>query len=115
MLNAARRGEVIFLTSEVLLKELEEVLSSEDKPFKLKKEEAERVVDHVRKLAEVVSIESVVSICRDDKDNRVLECARDGEADYVITGDSDLLDLESFEGVRIVKVADFLKVMREGQ
>jgi len=115
LLNAVRRGEVSFLTSEILLEELEEVLTAEDKPFKLKKEEAGRVVDHLRKLAEVVSIESAVSVCRDDKDNCVLECARDGEANYVVTGDSDLLDLEPFEGVKIVKVADFLEVIQKEQ
>lgn len=51
LLNAVRRGEVVFLTSEILLEELEEVLTAEDKPFNLKEEETRRIVDHLRELA----------------------------------------------------------------
>ena len=42
-------------------------------------------------------------------DNHVLECAIDGRADCIITGDLHLLELGSFQGVKIVTVADFLK------
>lgn len=108
LLNAVRRREVIFLVSERLLEELEEVLTAEDKPFNLEKESAQRILRHLREIAKPVLIKSTVSICRDEDDNRVLECALDGMADYIVTGDKDLLDLVSFEGIKIVKVADFL-------
>jgi putative PIN family toxin of toxin-antitoxin system len=108
LLNAVRRREMIFLVSESLLEELEEVLTAEDKPFNLEKESAQRIVRHLREIARPILIKSTVSICRDEDDNRVLECALDGMADYIITGDKDLLDLVSFEGIKIVKVADFL-------
>jgi len=108
LLNAVRRREVIFLVSEKLLEELEEVLTAEDKPFNLEKESAQRILGHLREIAKPILIKSTVSICRDEDDNRVLECALDGMADYIVTGDKDLLDLVSFEGIKIVKVADFL-------
>ena len=107
LLNFVRRGDVTFLTSEALLAELREVLTSEDKPFRLSEGDADRIIDHLKDIAEVVPTTSKLSICKDEADNRVLECALDGDADYIITGDKDLLDLKRFKGIRIVKVGDF--------
>jgi len=49
-----------------------------------------------------------VVICRDPNDNKFLELAKAIQADYIISGDKDLLDLSEFEGVRIVKPSEFL-------
>ena len=48
-----------------------------------------------------------VSVCRDPDDDKFLECAIEAKALYIISGDSDLLDLESFEGVEIITAAQF--------
>lgn len=111
LLNQVRRGKITFITSEILLAELKEVLTREDKPFKLSKEEADRVLMSIRQLAEIVAPHSVVTRCRDEADNRVLECAADGRADWIVTGDAHLLNLEIFEGIEIVTVANFLKAI----
>jgi predicted nucleic acid-binding protein len=42
-----------------------------------------------------------ITICRDPKDNMFLEAAADGNADIIISGDDDLLDLGAFEGVPV--------------
>jgi len=108
LLNQVRRGKINFLTSEILLAKLKEVLTREDKPFKLSAEESERVLAVIRNLAEIIEPHSLVTVCRDYADNRVLECALDGQAEWIVTGDSDLLDLKAFQGLKIVTVADFL-------
>ena len=46
--------------------------------------------------------------CRDPEDDRILELAVSGRADFVITGDADLLAMDPFRGTRIVTPADFL-------
>ena len=109
ILNKVRREEIIFLTSEFILGELKKVLGRGDKPFKLSEEEAERVVTAMRGLALVVNIDTQLSVCQDEDDNRVLECAIDGNADFIITGDSHLLQLGSFQKIVIITVADFLR------
>ena len=109
LLNRVRRGEVTFVTSRVLLDELKEILVRPDKPFKLSEEEADRVVKAIQNVAEVVETQSQVRVCRDEKDNKVLECAVDGRAEWIITGDAHLLELQSFKNVRIVTVAEFLR------
>ncbi len=109
LLNQVRRRQVTFVTSDVLLTELKEVLTRRDKPFKLSEQESQRILAMVRELAEIVQFHSSVAICRDEPDNRVLECAIDGRAECLITGDKHLLDLQSFQGIKIATVADFLK------
>jgi putative PIN family toxin of toxin-antitoxin system len=49
-----------------------------------------------------------VTLCRDEADNRVLECALAGKADYIVTGDRDLLDLAAAVKIPILKPDSFL-------
>ena len=52
-----------------------------------------------------------IQVCRDPKDDMILEMAVAGLADYIVTGDKDLLELHPFEGIPIVGPAEFIKVM----
>jgi len=108
LLNKVRHGKILFITSQTLLNELKEVLVRKDKPFGLSEEEVDRVVSAVREVAEIVHTSSRVERCKHQNDNRVLECAVDGGAEYIITGDSDLLELKSFRKVKIIAVREFL-------
>lgn len=60
---------------------------------------------------QIVDIVSNVQACRDPKDNFLLALARDGNADYLISGDLDLLDMKEFEDTRIVTFYEFEKVL----
>lgn len=60
------------------------------------------------RLAEWVSIKTVVRACRDAKDDKFLELAVDGRASLLVTGDKDLLSLSPFRGVRILTPAEVL-------
>jgi len=110
LLHAVRNSEIICVTSDALLRELRDVLTDPAKPFGLNSREADDIVDAWRQLAVVVRPPSRFSVCRDEDDNRALECAVDGRAAYVITGDKDLLVLGEFRGITIVSVSDFLKL-----
>jgi predicted nucleic acid-binding protein len=48
-------------------------------------------------------------ITGDPSDNRYLECAVEGSADFVVSGDRDLLALQSYEGIAIVQPSVFLE------
>ena len=54
-----------------------------------------------------IEVTSEVSICRDPKDNYLLALAKDSQADFLITGDADLLTLVNFEGTKISTHKDF--------
>ena len=45
-------------------------------------------------------------VCRDPDDDEILAIAIAGNADAVVTGDSDLLAIRTYEGIRIVTVAE---------
>lgn len=49
-----------------------------------------------------IPILQTVQVCRDPKDNKFLDLALNGEADYLITGDDDLLELHPFQGISIL-------------
>jgi putative PIN family toxin of toxin-antitoxin system len=49
--------------------------------------------------------------CRDAKDNFLLDLSVSGQADYLVTGDGDLLDLNPFHGTRIITYREFEKVL----
>ena len=57
---------------------------------------------------ELVKVKSKVEICRDPADNFLLALSKDGEADFLITGDQDLLDLEVFGITKIIPLTNFL-------
>ncbi len=63
----------------------------------------------MRCYAEFVEKESKISaIVADPTDNVFLECAIDGNADYIISGDRHLLDLGMYNGIQIIRVREFL-------
>ena len=61
----------------------------------------------MKKVAKIVRTKSVQTGCRDPKDNFLLELALDGKADYLLTGDKDLLELKTINKTKILKIEDF--------
>lgn len=63
----------------------------------------------IEDLAQIIVPEHpFVNLCRDPADNMILQCALTACADYLVTGDEDLLVLKNVSGTAIVTVADFL-------
>ena len=60
--------------------------------------------------ADFVEVTSAVNICRDDKDNFLLALSQDGNADFLLTGDEDLLTLKKFGKTRIMTLSDYIKL-----
>ncbi len=52
---------------------------------------------------------SKIDVCRDPKDNFLLSLCLESNADYLITGDEDLLVLESFKHTRIMNLSTFME------
>ena len=64
----------------------------------------------IARAAVVVRPRRRVTILEDDPDNRILECAAEASADLIVTGDRHLLRLREFEGIAVVRLADFLRM-----
>jgi putative PIN family toxin of toxin-antitoxin system len=52
-----------------------------------------------------------IAISRDPDDDKFIEAAMAGDCQYIVSGDKDLLDLKEYQGVKIVNVSDFLKLI----
>ena len=101
--------KIYLLFSERLFAEFIRVASRE----KFKKYFSESDIDELskkmKKVAIIIQTTSIQNQCRDPKDNFLLELAIDGKADFLITGDNDLLDLKSVNDTKIVKIEDFFR------
>lgn len=64
---------------------------------------------------EIISTTSNFSLCRDPRDNFLLELAADGRADYLITGDKDLLVLKEIKKIPIVKYTEWVTQMKKSE
>ncbi len=57
---------------------------------------------------EIIDVKSNVVVCRDPKDNFVLALCKDAKADYLLTGDNDLLAINEFGNTKIVTITEFI-------
>jgi len=48
---------------------------------------------------------------RDEKDNKYVECGIAADADYIISGNIHLLELEEYEGIKIVTAKNYLEIV----
>jgi len=72
----------------------------------------EKLLHLIRPKAKEVYPKVKVSIIKSkDDDNRILECALENKADYIISGDKrHILPLKELEGIKIVSVREFLEI-----
>ena len=110
ILSMARKAEIELVFSSFLFDEIRRIL--QDKFF-WTSERAERIIFRLRRIAIIVSPKKTVKILEDDPDNRVLECAAEGGAKVIITGDRAILRLKEYQGIMIMGPAEFLEKIDE--
>ena len=104
-------GTITLLFSQQTLFELARVLRRPSIRLMTSRAEADRLLSVIQRDGVLVEVREPVLACRDPKDNRFLECALAGQASYLVTGDKDLLALDPFHGIRILRPADFLRLL----
>jgi len=103
---------IIIVTCNEQIQELTEVFK---KPKIKKYFTPEQIGEFFELLGESsvnVIIKTKTKLCRDLKDNYLLSLAIDSNADFLITGDNDLLILTSVENTEIIKFIDFEKIFK---
>lgn len=103
----ARRRQVALYASVPILTETARVLRSK---FNQPENDIKAALKMIGRAAQILRPSHKVTILRDAPDNRILECAVSAQADLVVTGDHHLLALKDFEGIPIVRLADFLRM-----
>lgn len=106
----ARIGDIQAVTCSELIEELAEKLEAR---LNFPKEQVVETLADYLSFLRLVRIPKVLdAVPRDPEDNMVLECAVEGHANYIVSGDNDLLVLKEFRGIQIVRASEFLKVLR---
>lgn len=98
----------VILFSEATFTELEVVLHRQKFDRYVPLAIRQRFLKGLRTTSQRIDTQTNIDVCRDPKDNKFLALALDGQADYLITGDRDLLVLHPFQKTKIVTPADFL-------
>jgi uncharacterized protein len=107
-------GRAILLASEPTLAEIREVLHRPKFEKLVSAEARDEFIERYAGAVRVVPVSSLIRICRDPRDDKLLELAIDGKANAVVTGDQDLLILNPFRGVQILSPRAFLEALHEG-
>lgn len=108
LMRAAIASDIVLVTSPMILAELARVLADK---LAFDSREVEDVLGQIVRVAEIVRPISRIELISDEPDNRVLECAREGAAEWIVSGDSHLLAIGEFEGVRTVSPSEAVQLM----
>lgn len=104
-------GFLVGYTSPAIINELRIVLRNPR--FGLERGEVDAVVGYFLEILRVVEPRVTVTVVKDDPaDNRVLECALEVSADFVVSGDEHLIGIGEYRGVRIVRARALLESLR---
>lgn len=109
-------SDVNLLTSEEILSEVARVLSylRIRRKYALTEKDIETYFQDLRNRCTLVAVSTVVrGVSRDPDDDKILACAIDGAAEYVVSGDPHLLNLREYMGVKIVTPNAFLSILEE--
>lgn len=116
LLNCVRDGMLTLVSSPALLAELAEVIERPkfDAILEQSNTSRERSLIEIQALAEVITAGPLpVPVCRDADDDAVLACALAAQADLIVSGDSDLLTLQEYEGIRIVNATTAISLLKQ--
>ena len=107
-------NDIHILTSEDQLREVRDVIARPKLARYFSTVERDRLEEFLVKTALQVSPSEKIELCRDPKDGFLLEIASAGDADYLVTGDEDLLVLKAIKRTRIIRLAEFRALLTEG-
>ncbi len=103
----SRQGILIF--SQELLDEFLDVARRPKFKKFFSPSNIEDLLETIEEYAEFVTVQTRIEVCRDPKDNFLLSLSIDGNADFLITGDKDLLTLTKFGETTITSISEFIK------
>lgn len=108
ILEKVIRGDIELYLSEALISELGEVLKRPK--FGLPLSIVNQILSELSAISELVRpSRSIYKVKVDPADNRILECAIDAKAEFIVSGDKHLLDLKEFKSIRIVSPQHFIE------
>lgn len=118
ILDAWLEGHYTLVTSFYLVEELIHVLSYPRIAKRLSLTKGEMATILAALLSKAVVTPGCLQlpgVTRDPKDDAIVACAREGEVDYIVSGDQDLLVLGEYEGIQVATPRQFVEILEEEQ
>ena len=103
--------KITLIFSDELIEEFVDVVRLPKFEKYFSKSDVEKLLECFDQYGELIKVKSDVNICRDEKDNFLLNLSIDSKADYLITGDNDLLVLKQIEKTKIITFTDFIQLI----
>ncbi len=97
------------ILSEQLLQEISLVTQRPKLQKYFPQSKVNELIDFLKIIGLSIDIRSRISLCRDENDNYLLALAKDSQADFLVTGDKDLLVLQQFESTKILTYQEFFQ------
>lgn len=116
IIDLVKEGKVALVLSHAILEELRKVFRYPKirKELRLTVSEIDETLAEIAEGAVLTPGNIKIGAVKDDPDdNRYLECAMEGQADYIISGDRHLIKLKVFQGIKIIDPATFLELIGE--
>lgn len=109
-IRKAEQGKFKLILSFPILEELREVISRQR--FNYSFERINQFLAYIISISEIILPSVELDIIKEDPDdNKILECAISGKADYIVSGDKHLLNIKEYEGVRIIRTQEALRII----
>ncbi len=108
LVDAWKNRKFVYLISAESLKEYARVLSYPK--FNLTENEIRHILEEqLLPFVETVKVkEKILNILKDKDDEKFLNCAAQGKADFIVSGDGELLALKTYKQIKIMSAAEFL-------
>lgn len=108
-------GKAELYISREMLEEVEDVLNRDKfKDIIIKTNQtSNQIVQKIISFSHlVIGSKLNINVCRDADDNMILECAVHAKADFIVSGDKDLLSLKEYKNIKIISTNEILKILK---
>lgn len=110
LIDFARAGKFTLVISLDILEEFLRVISRTK--FSFSPEKIKSILKDIISISDIVIPTRKISFIKSDpSDNIILEVAVAGLASYIVSGDQHLLELREYEGIKIIRLAEMLKLL----
>ncbi|RKY29748.1 MAG: putative toxin-antitoxin system toxin component, PIN family, partial [Candidatus Omnitrophota bacterium] len=114
IIQAWRKHAYILITSKEIIREIKQVLQYPHitKKYHLQKEDIKSLIHLIEHEAVILPISPRLDVVKEDpEDNKILACALEAEADYIVSGNNHLLSMRQYKDIAIVTAREFLRAI----
>ncbi len=111
IIEEVEKGKIELFLSKEIIKEFMTVLNSKEIQDKIKNRnlEMKRTIEKVISISQIVEASLKLDIITEDKDdNKILECAKEGGVNFIISKDNHILKIKEFDKIKIITPEYFL-------